>query len=227
MHLQIRQGAHASKFQQDWRAGRKGGVDAKVEISARPDDRAEAFTDVKAPGGAGAAAESAAPSTGGAAAKGAAPTNGAAAPAAKGAAPANGAATNGAAATNGKAAEAETPWTKDQELALIKALKTVAKDAADRYVWAPAHPSAAVVGRRVRSACSVMHGDHALSHELPRELAGPCPVLRAGHAVPGMRCGGRSLRGDARRRLGWGRRMGMSASFGPESAACNLCADVR
>lgn len=107
VHVQIRQGAHASKFQQDWRAGRKGGVDASVEISARPDDRADAFTDVKVQSGAA--------------------TNGGTAPATNGA-------KNGAA--NGSkpaAAEAEATWTKEQEIALIKALKAVAKDAADRY----------------------------------------------------------------------------------------------
>lgn len=112
--MQIRQGAHASKFQQDWRAGRKGGVDASVEISARPDDRADAFTDVKVKSGAPAAAPAAA-------------TNGSAAPA-----------TNGA--TNGSkpaAAEGEAAWTKDQEIALIKALKAVAKDAADRCAVTP------------------------------------------------------------------------------------------
>lgn len=48
MHMQIKQGVHASKFQQnDWRAGRKGGVGADVGIGANPDARDTAFTDIK------------------------------------------------------------------------------------------------------------------------------------------------------------------------------------
>ena len=110
--VQIRQGAHASKFQQDWRAGRKGGVDAKVDISARPDDRASAFTDVQAPAPAVAPAKSNGDAS---------PTNGVA-----------GAAQNGGAKAAAAVAEGDAAWTKDQELALIKALKAVAKDAEDR-----------------------------------------------------------------------------------------------
>eukprot|EP00892_Ulva_mutabilis_P012565 jgi/Ulvmu1/9681/UM055_0019.1 len=125
--VKIRQGAHASKFQQDWRAGRKGGVDAKVDIAARPDDRATAFTDVKAP--------SAAAATGGkgsSAEGGGAPNNGNAEGGAKNGAAKNGS-SNGSKGADAEAADAEAAWTKDQELALIKALKAVAKDANDRW----------------------------------------------------------------------------------------------
>jgi hypothetical protein len=45
--LQVKQGAHASKVQQgDWRAGRKGGVNADVSVAADADNRGAAFSDV-------------------------------------------------------------------------------------------------------------------------------------------------------------------------------------
>lgn len=125
--VQVKQGAHASKVQQaDWRAGRKGGVNADVGIGADADDRRSAFTDVQVK------------------------TSGDAAPpatAANGKAENNGASKNGVEAaaagekTNGKAAPAPAPaapaqggeeWSKAQELALIKALKAIGKDVPDR-----------------------------------------------------------------------------------------------
>jgi hypothetical protein len=108
--VQVKQGAHASKFQQaDWRAGRKGGATANVDIDALPDDRASAFTDVQV------AQPDAQP---------------AAAKAAPAAAAADTATTNGHAKVNGSAAS--EAWSKDQEVALVRAIKAIGKDVPDR-----------------------------------------------------------------------------------------------
>ena len=144
--LQIKQGAHASKFQQnDWRAGRKGGVGADVSIAANPDARNSAFTDVRVASSADNASTAAPPA---AADTAAAISTADAAPAGR-VAPV---ATNGNSSGNnnktnaGKAAVAESAvaaakenkveninaWSKEQEMALIKALKAVSKDVSDR-----------------------------------------------------------------------------------------------
>ena len=123
----MKQGAHASKVEKsDWRSGRKGGVSGNVDIDAAADDRACAFTDVEVKD-----AEANGSSAG------AAPVNGAAAPAASaanGTAPAT-KAERANDAVNGAAGTAECQWSKPQELALIKAIKAVGKDVADRCAW--------------------------------------------------------------------------------------------
>jgi hypothetical protein len=117
--VQIKQGVHGSKFQQeDWRAGRKGGADANVVVGSLPDAREDAFTDVRVQD---TPASPAAPRSA---------ANGAA----RGGAPAK-ENTNGTQAHGNSLPDAPvngSVWSKDQELALIKALKSIAKDADDR-----------------------------------------------------------------------------------------------
>ena len=159
MYEQVRQGAHASKVQQaDWRAGRKGGVNANVAVSSAADNRSAAFTDVQLRSDAGATP---ADSFGSAAASSAVPaatSNGAAAPSGDRSSGTNSNATssgaNGASAktqtgaaavgagagatardANGAAVPAANgvnDWSKAQELALIKAIKAIGKDVNDR-----------------------------------------------------------------------------------------------
>ena len=143
MGVQIKQGAHCSKFQQsDWRAGRKGGVGAEVGISANPDARDSAFTDVRAPASADSSTTAtAAPhaATDTAASAGVKTSPGKAAPVATKGNSTN-SATNGskagveslAAAAKENKVENSSAWSKEQEMALLKALKTVSKDVTDR-----------------------------------------------------------------------------------------------
>lgn len=126
--MQIKQGAHASKFQQnDWRAGRKGGVGADVGISANPDAREQAFTDVRVAG-------SDAPTEPAAAADAAEGTK--APPEANGKIAGTGAKGGAAPAGADSAKENQVAnsaaWTKEQEMALLKALKAISKDVSDR-----------------------------------------------------------------------------------------------
>jgi hypothetical protein len=110
--LQVQQGAHASKAQQaDWRVGRKGGVGANVAVGADADDRGSAFTDVKVRTG----EEGAAATSGGGEEPGTA-----------------NASTNSA---------GDGQWTKELELALIKAMKAFGKDVPDRCetAWPALH----------------------------------------------------------------------------------------
>lgn len=203
--LQIKQGAHGSKFQQeDWRAGRKGGASADVGITASPDARETAFTDVRVSEGAAAARNglSAAARVATGAPKDPPAASGVPHPHV-GCPAANGVKTNGASAAAGVAAGGNTGakngergvkgngtaaaegvatgdakenaeengngWSKEQELALIKALKAISKDAEDRFARMhclhalppmprPLGPS---VCRRVVPRTPCMHGAHA------------------------------------------------------------------
>jgi hypothetical protein len=106
-----------SKAQQDWRAGRKGGIGANVAIGAEADDRGSAFTDVSVK-----MADEETPSTS---------QNGkAAGEAADGARGGVAKATVGDSGAGSGAGSGE--WTKELELALIKAMKAFGKDVPDR-----------------------------------------------------------------------------------------------
>lgn len=159
MFVQIKQGGHASKFQQtDWRTGRKGGVAADVDIGANPDARDSAFTDVRvatsedstitnaaaptqllASGGdteASVATGDKATSAAGDNGKPPVNTNGGSnnivSNGAKGAVP--GGVGSGASETaKENKVENSAAWSKEQEMALLKALKAISKDVSDRY----------------------------------------------------------------------------------------------
>jgi DnaJ family protein C protein 2 len=136
-------------------AGRAIGSEATTRAAVFSDVEVQLQGEAAAAAGAAAEAASAAAAAAAAAAPKAAPAAKAPPSAAKAAAPngaappANGAAAPAAAAPAAPAAEAEGPWGEAENLALVKALKDVAKDAADRW-----EQVAAAVGSRSKAACA-------------------------------------------------------------------------